>query len=96
MYALILYYSDRNVAIFVLFNVKSLYYKYKTFTFVAYLKHKCMTKEILDFLSRLKSIKDKAFEERVVTKTIYDRIAKGMYETIEIGGMKFIVEPKKE
>lgn len=55
-----------------------------------------MTEEVKEFLSRLKSIKDKAFEERVVTKTIYDRIAKGMYETIEIGGMKFIVEPKKE
>lgn len=55
-----------------------------------------MTEEIKEYLSRLKSIKDKAFEERVVTKTIYDRIKKGMYETTEIGGMMFIVEPKKE
>lgn len=55
-----------------------------------------MTEEVKQYLSRLKSIKDKAFEERVVTKTIYDRIKKGMYETTEIGGMMFIVEPKKE
>lgn len=55
-----------------------------------------MTEEVKEYLSRLKSIKDKAFEERVVTKTIYDRIKKGIYETTEIGGMMFIVEPKKE
>lgn len=55
-----------------------------------------MTEEVKQYLSRLKSIKDKAFEERVVTKTIYDRIKKGIYETTEIGGMMFIVEPKKE
>jgi hypothetical protein len=55
-----------------------------------------MTEEVKQYLSRLKSIKDKAFEERVVTKTIYDRIKKGMYGTVEIGGMMFIVEPKKE
>lgn len=54
-----------------------------------------MTEEVQKFLSRLKSVKDKAFEERVVTKTIYDRIAKGIYQTIDIGGMKFIVEPEK-
>ena len=55
-----------------------------------------MSKEVKEFLSRLKSIKDKAFEERVVTKTIYDRIKKGIYETVEIGGMKIIVEPKND
>ena len=55
-----------------------------------------MNEDVKDFLIRLKSIKDKAFEERVVTKTIYYRISKGIYETIEIGGMKFIVEPKKD
>lgn len=55
-----------------------------------------MTEEVREFLSRLKSVKDKAFEERVVTKTIYDRIEKGIYKTIEIGGMKFIVEPKSK
>lgn len=55
-----------------------------------------MNKEVKEFLSRLKSIKDKAFEEKVVTKTIYDRIKKGIYETVEIGGMMFIVEPKKD
>ena len=55
-----------------------------------------MTEEVKQYLSRLKSIKYKAFEERVVTKTIYDRIKNGMYETVEIGGMMFIVERKKE
>lgn len=55
-----------------------------------------MTEEVKQYLSRLKSVKDKAFEERVVTKTIYDRIKKGIYETTEIGGMMFIVEPEKE
>lgn len=59
-------------------------------------KYRTMTEEVKKYLSRLKSVKEKAFEEKVVTKTIYDRIQKGIYETTEIGGMIFIVEPEKE
>lgn len=45
-----------------------------------------------DFISRLKTIKNKACDERVTVKTIYDRASKGIYEMVEIDGVKFIVE----
>lgn len=54
-----------------------------------------MNEEVKEFLSRLKTIKNKACDERVTVKTIYDRAAKGVYEMIEIDRVKFIVEPKK-
>lgn len=53
-----------------------------------------MTNEVKEFLSRLKSVKEKAFEERITVQAIYSRIRKGIYETVEIGGITFIVEPK--
>lgn len=55
-----------------------------------------MTNEVKGFLSRLKSVKEKAFEERLTVQSIYNRIRKGIYETVEIGGITFIVEPKKD
>lgn len=55
-----------------------------------------MEKEVKDFLSRLKRVSTKAFEERTSPKIIHERTKRGVYEMIEIDGMKFIVEPKKE
>lgn len=55
-----------------------------------------MNEEIKEFISRLKTVKNKACDERVTVKTIYDRAAKGIYQMIDIDGCKFIVEPKKE
>lgn len=55
-----------------------------------------MTQEIKEFISRLKTVKSKACDERVTVKTIYDRAKKGIYKMIEIDGVKFIAEPKNE
>lgn len=55
-----------------------------------------MTQEIKEFISRLKTVKNKACDERVTVKTVHDRAKKGIYEMIDIDGCKFIVEPKKE
>ena len=53
-----------------------------------------MNKEIEQFLGRLKTVKNKACDERVTVKTIYNRDEKGIYDMIEIDGVKFIVEDK--
>lgn len=53
-----------------------------------------MKEEIRKYLSRLVTIKNKACNERVVVNTIYNRVEKGIYEMIEIDGVKFIVEPE--
>lgn len=53
-----------------------------------------MNEEIKSFISRLKTVKSKACDERVTVKTIYDRAAKGIYEMLTIDGVKFIVENK--
>lgn len=55
-----------------------------------------MNEEVKDFISRLKTIKSKACDERVTVKTIHDRTKKGLYEMITIDGIKFIVEPKND
>lgn len=55
-----------------------------------------MNKEVQEFISRLKTVKNKACDERVTTKTIYDRASKGIYEMLNIDGVKFIVEPNNE
>ena len=51
--------------------------------------------EIEEFLSRLKKVSTKAWEEKTSSKMIYERANRGVYQMIEIDGMKFIVEPKK-
>lgn len=53
------------------------------------------SKEVKEFLSRLKTFKNKACDERVTILTVYNRVRKGVYQTIEIDGVKFIVEDKK-
>lgn len=55
-----------------------------------------MNEEIKAFISRLKTVKNKACDERVTVKTVHDRAKKGIYEMIDIDGCKFIVEPKNE
>lgn len=59
-------------------------------------KKKNMDEKIKSFLSRLKTAKSKACDERVTPKTIYDRIRNGKYDVIVIDGVKFIVEPNNE
>lgn len=55
-----------------------------------------MTQEVKDYLSRLKRVSTKAFEEHTSPKIIHERTKRGVYEMIEIDGMKFIVEPKND
>lgn len=55
-----------------------------------------MNEEIKAFITRLKTVKNKACDERVTVKTVHDRAKKGIYEMIDIDGCKFIVEPKKD
>lgn len=51
-----------------------------------------MKKENIEFIERLKSVRRKAQEENVCVKTIYQRIDKGIYRSIKIDGIIFIVE----
>lgn len=55
-----------------------------------------MNEEVKNFLSRLKTVKNKAWDERVTVKTVHDRAKKGIYNMIEIDGVKFIVEPSDD
>lgn len=55
-----------------------------------------MKEEVKDYLSRLKRVSTKAFEEHTSPKIIHERTKRGAYEMIEIDGMKFIVEPKND
>lgn len=55
-----------------------------------------MTKEIQDFLAHLKTVKNKACQERVHVKTVYNRARRGVYEIINIDGVQFVVEPEKK
>lgn len=55
-----------------------------------------MNEQVTNYLSRLKTVKNKACDERVTVKTVHDRAKKGIYEMIDIDGCKFIVEPKSK
>lgn len=55
-----------------------------------------MNEEIRRFLKRLKTVRTKATEEGLTTMGIYQRISKGVYETIEIDGVKFIIEDENK
>lgn len=55
-----------------------------------------MTKEIQNFLSRLKTIKNKACDERVTVKTIYNRAKKGIYTVVSIDGVMFVLEEERK
>jgi hypothetical protein len=51
-----------------------------------------MNKEIKDFISRLKTVKNKACDERCSVLTVYNRIKKGIYKEVVIDGVKFVLE----
>lgn len=51
-----------------------------------------MTEEIKDFLNRLKTVKNKACDERCSVLTVYNRIKKGVYKEVVIDGVKFVLE----
>lgn len=51
-----------------------------------------MDEKIKKFLSRLKTVKNKACDERVTVKTIYSRIDKGLYNAVNIDGKIFVIE----
>lgn len=50
-------------------------------------------KEIIErYLKRLKTVKNKAMQEKVTTQCIYLRIRKGIYKAVSIDGQIFIDE----
>ena len=54
-------------------------------------------KEIINrYLKRLKSVKNKAYAERVTTQCVYLRIRKGIYKAVTIDGVIFVVEDEIE
>lgn len=55
-----------------------------------------MTEEIRNFLGKLKTVRTKAAEEGRTTMCIYQRIARGLYDTIEIDGVKFIIGEERK
>ena len=54
-------------------------------------------KEIINrYLKRLKSVKNKAYAEKVTTQCVYLRIRKGIYKAVTIDGVIFVVENEIE
>ena len=54
-------------------------------------------KEIIErYLKRLKTVKNKAYEEMVTTQCVYQRIRKGIYNAVSIDGVIFVVEEEGE
>ena len=54
-------------------------------------------KEIIDrYLKRLKTVKNKAMEEKVTSQCVYLRIRKGIYNAVTIDGVIFVVEDEVE
>ena len=54
-------------------------------------------KEIINrYLKRLKSVKSKAYAEKVTTQCVYQRIRKGIYNAVSIDGVIFVVEDEIE
>lgn len=54
-----------------------------------------MEEKIEKYLKRLKTVKNKAIEEKVSTQCVYLRIRKGIYNAVSIDGILFIVEEDK-
>lgn len=50
----------------------------------------------INYRSWLKGAPRYSREERVTVKTVHDRAKKGIYEMIDIDGVKFIVEPESK
>ena len=54
-------------------------------------------KEIIErYLKRLKTVKNKAYAEKVTTQCVYLRIRKGIYKAVTIDGVIFVVEEEGE
>lgn len=54
-------------------------------------------KEIINrYLKRLKSVKNKAYAEKVTTQCVYLRIRKGIYKAVTIDEVIFVVEDEVE
>lgn len=54
-------------------------------------------KEIIErYLKRLKTVKNKAYAEKVTTQCVYLRIRKGIYKAVTIDGVIFVVEDEIE
>ena len=54
-------------------------------------------KEIINrYLKRLKSVKNKAYAEKVTTQCVYLRIREGIYKAVTIDGVIFVVEDEVE
>lgn len=54
-------------------------------------------KEIINrYLKRLKTVKNKAYAEKVTTQCVYLRIRKGIYNAVTIDGVIFVVEEEGE
>ena len=54
-------------------------------------------KEIINrYLKRLKTVKNKAYDEKVTTQCVYLRIRKGIYNAVTIDGVIFVVEDESE
>ena len=54
-------------------------------------------KEIINrYLKRLKTVKNKAYDEKVTAQCVYLRIRKGIYNAVTIDGVIFVVEDEIE
>ena len=54
-------------------------------------------KEIINrYLKRLKSVKNKAYAEKVTTQCVYLRIRKGIYKADTIDGVIFVLEAENK
>ena len=54
-------------------------------------------KEIIErYLKRLKTVKNKAYDEMVTTQCVYQRIRKGIYNAVSIDGVIFVLEAENK
>lgn len=55
-----------------------------------------MEEKIEKYLKRLKTVKNKAIEEKVSTQCVYLRIRKGIYNAVTIDGVIFVLETENK
>ena len=54
-------------------------------------------KEIINtYLKRLKTVKNKAYAEKVTTQCVYQRIRRGIYNAVSIDGVIFVLEAENK
>lgn len=54
-----------------------------------------MEEKIEKYLKRLKTVKNKAYDEMVTTQCVYQRIRRGIYNAVSIDGVIFVVEEER-